>query len=293
MLRYRHGSELAYQIFIHVLIGIIAATAVFPLVYAAGMSLTSQSELIKRNYFVIIPWEPTLHGYERVLKTPAIWNSLVISLLRSTIGPILALLLTLTGAYVLTVKTLPGRSFFLFMVLATILFSGGLIPNYLVMRKLGLLNTFWVLVFPMMGHSFGLLIIKVFIENLPDGLIESARIDGAGHGQMLVWIVTPLTAPVLAAIGMFSIVDHWNAWFDALVYLTKDRLWPIQLILRNILIGSFNTTEINLKLIGKKPLNPEALKMTTVVIGILPLLAVYPFLQKYFIKGVYLGAVKG
>ena len=293
MLRYKGSSELSYQFFIHILIGIIAVSAMFPLIYVTGMSLTTQTELIQRNYFVIFPREPTLTGYTRVMRTPAIWNSLLISLLRSTIGPILTLALTLIGAYVLSIKTLPGRKPFLFMVLATILFHGGLIPEYLVMMKLGLLNKFWVMIFPAMGHSFGLLIIKVFIENLPDGLLESARIDGAGHGQLLIWIVAPLTAPVLAAIGMFSIVTHWNSWFDALVFVTNDRLWPIQLILRNILKGALNMTEINERYLGRKQLNPESLKMTTVVIGILPLLAVYPFLQKYFIKGVYLGAVKG
>ena len=177
-------------------------------------------------------------------------------------------------------------------MLASIIFPGGLIPSYLVMRRLGLLNNFWVMILPFLGHSFGLLVIKVFIENLPEGLVESARIDGAGHLQMLVWIITPLTAPALAAIGMFSIVEHWNSWFDALVYLSDDALWPLQLILRHILLGAYAQSEVY-QVMGRRQINPESLKMTTVVVGIVPLLCVYPFVQKHFIKGVYLGAIKG
>ena len=292
MILYSSPAERAYQISIHLIAGLIAVSAVFPLVYVIGMSMTTQSELIKRNYFVIIPLEPTLQGYERVLGQVSVWRAFLISVLRSTIGPALALVFTLVGAYALSIRGLPGRGIILLLVLASIIFPGGLIPNYLVMRRLGLLNNFWVMVLPYLGHSFGLLVIKVFIENLPEGLVESAHIDGANHLQMLVWIITPLTAPALAAIGMFSIVEHWNSWFDALVYLSEDRLWPLQLILRNILLGAFNQSEVY-QMMGRRQINPESLKMTTVVVGIVPLLCVYPFVQKHFIKGVYLGAIKG
>lgn len=294
MVKYKSGSEYTYQIVIHILVGMVALTCVFPLVYVVGMSLTSQPELMARNYFVIIPREPSLVAYERILSTPVVWRSLVISAARSALGPAITLGLTLLGAYVLSIKTLPGRKFLLIMVVATIIFHAGLIPTYLVLRNLGMLDTIWAMLIPLAVDSFGLLIVKVFIENLPYGLVESAQIDGAGHLQLLFWIVTPLTAPALAAIGMFNIVTHWNSWFDALVFISTKELWPMQLILRNMLVGAaFWNDTMNVGMMASQRVGQESLKMATVVIGTLPMLMLYPFLQKYFIHGVYLGAVKG
>jgi putative aldouronate transport system permease protein len=289
------GSERVYQVSIHLIVGVIAVTAIFPLIYVVGMSLTSQPELIRRSYFVIIPQEPTLSAYARILSTSVVWNALFISFLRSTIGPVLSLTLTMIGAYVLSYKTLPGRKLFLLLVLATILFQGGLIPSYLVMRALGLTDTFWAMIIPPLIDGFNLLVIKIFIENLPDGLMESARIDGASHVQLLLWIVTPLTAPALAAIGMFSIVAHWNSWFDVLIYIGNKNLWPLQIILRNMLLGSslLANDQMNSAMMLSQRVGIESLKMATVVVGVIPMLILYPFLQKYFIHGIYLGAVKG
>ena len=169
MVLYSNPAERAYQVSIHLIVALIAVTAVFPLVYVIGMSMTTQTELIKRSYFVIIPLEPTLQGYERILGQTAVWRAFMISVLRSTIGPAMALVLTLVGAYCLSIRTLPGRGIILLLVLASIIFPGGLIPSYLVMRRLGLLNNFWVMILPFLGHSFGLLVIKVFIENPAGG----------------------------------------------------------------------------------------------------------------------------
>ena len=147
---------------------------------------------------------------------------------------------------------------------------------------------------PLLVDSFGLLIIKIFIENLPEGLVESARLDGAGHVQLLVWIVTPLAAPALAAIGMFNIVQHWNSWFDALLYLHNKNLWPLQLVLRNLLEGQAHLgDDLVVEIMKGEKMALESFKMATVIIGVVPMLALYPFLQRFFIHGVYLGAVKG
>lgn len=294
MIKYKSGSEHTYQVVIHIIVGLIALTCLFPLVYVVGMSLTSQPELMRRNYFVIIPQEPSFIAYTRILSTPVIWRSLIISAVRSAVGPGLMLCLTLLGAYVLSIKTLPGRKFLLILVVITIIFHAGLIPTYLVFRNLGILNTIWAMIIPLAVDSFGLLIIKVFIENLPYGLVESAQMDGAGHISLLVWIVAPLTAPALAAIGMFNIVTHWNSWFDALVFIGNKDLWPMQLILRNMLVGhAFWNDTMNVGMLLSQRVGTESLKMATVVIGTVPMLMLYPFLQKYFIHGVYLGAVKG
>lgn len=287
-------SEKVYQVVIHIAIALVALSCLFPLFYVIGMSLTSQSELIARNYFVIIPEQPTFAAYERVLSSPLVWKAFSVSVMRSVIGSLLTLALTVIGAYVLACKTLPGRNWMLFLVLATILFHAGLIPTYLVIQKMGLINSFWAMIVPMLVDSFGLLIIKIFIENLPDGVLESAKMDGAGEFTMLYKIVVPLAAPSLAAIGMFNVVGHWNNWFDALIYLNDKNMYPLQLVLRNMLTMDAGVNDqMNFMLMDTQRVSSESMKMATVVLGIIPVMCVYPFLQKHFIKGMFLGSVKG
>jgi len=291
---YKSASERTYQIVIHLIVISVAISAVFPLLYVIGMSLTTKAEMIARNYFVIIPLEPTLEAYKRLLASPVIWNSFVVSTGRAVVGPLLTLLLTTIGAYVLAQRTLPGRGIFLFFILATILFNGGLIPTYLVIKNLGLIDSYWSLILPIMVDSFGLLVIKIFIENLPDGLTESAKIDGAGEWSMLLRIIIPLAAPALAAIGLFNLVAHWNSWFDALLYLNDKQMYPLQMVLKNMLtIDSVSGDSMNAVLKSSQSISTETLKMAAVVIGIIPVLCVYPFLQKHFVKGMYMGSVKG
>ncbi len=293
-MHYKSASERTYQIVIHLIVISVAISAVFPLLYVIGMSLTTKAEMIARNYFVIIPLEPTLEAYKRLLASPVIWNSFVVSTGRAVVGPLLTLLLTTIGAYVLAQRTLPGRGIFLFFILATILFNGGLIPTYLVIKNLGLIDSYWSLILPIMVDSFGLLVIKIFIENLPDGLTESAKIDGAGEWSMLLPIIIPLAAPALAAIGLFNLVAHWNSWFDALLYLNDKQMYPLQMVLKNMLtIDSVSGDSMNAVLKSSQSISTETLKMAAVVIGIIPVLCVYPFLQKHFVKGMYMGSVKG
>ncbi len=291
---FRSRSETLYQVILHVIVVIVAVSAVFPLIYVLGMSLTTQPELIARHYFVIIPHEPTLEAYRRIITSPLIWNSFLISVTRSVVGPLLTLTFTLIGAYVLSHRTLPGRNALLFFILATILFGGGLIPTYLVVKDLHLIDSLWSLIIPGLVDSFGLLVIKIFIENLPDGLMDSAKIDGAGEIQTLIHVVIPLAAPALAAIGLFGVVGHWNSWFDALIYLNDANKYPLQLILKNMLTGQVIGDQFRQTILQDSTrITPESMKMATVIFGIVPILCVYPFLQKHFIKGMYLGAVKG
>ncbi len=286
------GSELTYQIVIFFVALVVSISALFPLLYVVGVSLTSMPELISRNYFVIVPRHPTLGAYQRILRNPTIWNAFAISVARSTIGPVLSLVIMVLGAYVLSVRTLPGRRTLLMLIIFTMLFTGGLIPRYLVMRRLGLLNNFWVYVLPMLPDAFGLLVVKVFIENLPDGLLESAEIDGATHTQKLLFLAIPLAKPALAAVGMFAVVNHWNSWFDALVFVTRRNLHPLQMVLRN-LITADNFHDAAIDILGDMTrVDTVSMRMATVVIGIIPMIMLYPFLQKYFVHGVFLGSVK-
>ncbi len=287
-------SEKLYQIIITSIVSILSLTMIFPLVYVLGMSLTSQPELIRRDYFVIIPEMPVLTAYKRILSSPSIWKALEISLFRSIFGTALSLFIMLIGAFVLSRKTLPGRKQFLIMILATILFNGGLIPSYYVVKQLGLINTVWAMIIPPLIDSFGLLVIKIFIENLPESLVESVKLDGASEIQQLIYIVAPLSGPALAAIGMFTVVNHWNSWFDALIYLTRKNLYPLQMVLRNMMsVEGMGNDMMNYLLKDTERVASESIKMATVVVGVLPILMLYPFLQRYFIHGIYMGSVKG
>jgi putative aldouronate transport system permease protein len=293
--RIRLDSETGYQILITIFVFLLAVTMIFPLIYVLGTSLTSQHELLLKNYFVIVPDHPTITAYKRILSNPIIYMSLAVSFLRSASGTVLSLSVMLAGAFVLSRKSLPGRKLFLIMILATILFQGGLIPNYYVVRQMGMINKFWALIIPPLIDSFGLLVIKVFIENMPDSLLESIQLDGAGEMQQLVYIIAPLTGPVLAAIGMFTAVNHWNWWFDALIYITNNKkLYPLQLVLRNMMLTGISTNDLmNAVLQDSEKVSRESIKMATVIVGVLPILMIYPFLQKYFINGIYMGSVKG
>lgn len=291
-MRYKSPAETSYQVVIHFVVAMVVLSAVLPLFYVIGMSLTSQGELIQRNYFVIIPREPTLEAYRRLLTSEILWRAMGVSVFRTVVGPLLTLVLTVIGAFVLSRKDLPGRNVLLMFVVATILFRGGLIPSYLVMHDLHLLNTVWSLVLPTAVDAFGLLVIKMFIENIPRELVESAYLDGVSEIQLLVRIVVPLAAPAIAAIGMFNIVMHWVSWFDALVYIQDPNLYPLQLVLRNMLSSGVVNDQMTQSLAASQRISPESLKMATVVVAIIPILLVYPFLQKHFIRGVYMGAVK-
>lgn len=287
-------ADKAYQIFIHFFVGAIAASALLPLFYVLGMSFTTLPEMVERNFFVLIPKNPTIEAYRRILGSVVIWRGLSISIFRATTGPLITLFFTFIGAFILSRKDLPGRKYLLFMVLATILFNGGLIPTYLVITKLQLNNSLLVFLAPFMVDSFGLLVIKVFIENISTEIISAAEIDGASDLDIMVKIALPLAVPSLTAIGMFNIVTHWNSWFDGLLYIQNKSLYPFQLILRNMLATSASLTQDSLGMsLVTATVSNETMKMAAVVTGIIPILCLYPFLQKHFTKGMYLGAVKG
>lgn len=287
------GSERTYQIVIRVIVVIITLTCLFPFIYVLGMSFTSEGELLQRNYFVIIPKKPIITAYTYIFKQGYFFTGMKISIGRSVAGTFLGLALLFVGANVLAKTTLPGRKWMLLFVIVTMLLNGGIIPAYLLMSNLHLVNNFWVLVLPAMADTFGMLVIKVFIENIPQDIIDSADIDGAGELSKMLRIIGPLTVPVLAAIGLFTAVRHWNAWFDAMVFLRTPALFPVQLIVRNLLVQAQLNETMAGSLTSFQKMTPETLKMAAVVIGMLPILCVYPFLQKYFIHGMFTGSVKG
>jgi len=244
---------------------------------------------------VLYPTQTTFAAYTIVLRDsrlpPAFW----VSVIRTVAGTSLTLAFTTVGAYVVSKKRLPGRSIFIFLILVTILVGGGLIPSFIVMLRLKLINSIWALILPGLVDSWGLLVIKQYFEGIPDSLEEAAYSDGATEIQYFLRIALPNSIPVLAAIGLFNAVGHWNSWFDALMYITDNTKMPLQLFLRNLLAGVTFTASMTSGGSGPSLQIPstDAIKMALVVVATVPILCVYPFLQRHFIKGVFLGAVKG
>ncbi|TBL80708.1 carbohydrate ABC transporter permease [Paenibacillus thalictri] len=278
-------------LFIYIVLIVLSVFCLFPLLYVTIMSLTPEAEIVRKG-IVIIPDTITLRAYREMLgSSHGLGAAYQVTLFRTIVGTALSLFFTAITAYPLSRKYLPGRSAFLLYIVFTMLFSGGLIPTYLLVRYLGLLNTVWSLIVPGMLSAFNLVIMKGFFEQLPVELEESARVDGSGDMTILMKIIVPLSLPVMATIGLFYAVWHWNSYFDAIMYIHKADQLPLQVVLRNILL---NVQAISNDLNNEdQPVGTLALQMAAVVLSTLPILIVYPFIQKHFTKGVLLGSIKG
>ncbi|MBM7567747.1 carbohydrate ABC transporter permease [Paenibacillus sacheonensis] len=262
--------------------------AVFPLLYVLSVSLTPFSEVLKNGGFILVPRSITFDAYRKLLMESNIPSAFGVTVLVTVIGTILNIVITALMAYPLSRKQLPGRNLFLMMVVFTLLFSGGIIPTYLVVKSLGLLDSIWAMILPNLVWSFNVLIMKSFYESLPEELFESARIDGAKEFRILLQIVAPLSVPVTLTVGLFYMVGHWNEFFQAIMYVTDRTLFPLQVVVREILIQTQSPLE------NVDNMTPsETLQMASVIMASLPIIIVYPFLQKHFTKGMLLGSVKG
>ncbi|MFC5650264.1 carbohydrate ABC transporter permease [Paenibacillus solisilvae] len=244
---------------------------------------------------VIFPSKLTFGSYKLAFQYDALWSGYTYTILRTVLGVMLSLFFTAMTAYPLSKKALPLNRFFTSMILFTMLFGGGTIPSYLLIKELHMMNTIWALVVPGMIGAFNVLIMRNFFRSIPDELEESARVDGAGYVLIFTQIVLPLSKPVLATVALWVGVGHWNAWFDSLIYITDPDKQVLQVVLRKIIIQN-DTADISLLIqnIGKNTeYTGRQLQATIVMFSILPMLIVYPFIQKYFVKGVMIGAIKG
>lgn len=287
-------GDKAVDAVLYTVLTLFGLATMFPIYYVFVMSVTPYSEVLKNGGFVLYPTQITLEAYKNIFSSPVIPQALKITVTVTLVGTLLNLLITTLLAYPLSKRFLPGRNFFLMAIVFTMLFSGGLIPLYLVVRATGLMDSIWALIIPGLVSTFNLLIMKTYFENLPAEVEEAAKVDGCGDIQTLFRIVLPLSVPILATLGLFYGVGHWNAYFSGIMYLNDKTLFPIQVVLRNMI----QTPDISQELAISNPmlmqtLPPETIKMATVVVAILPVLLIYPFLQKYFIKGMLLGAIKG
>ncbi|KRE59823.1 carbohydrate ABC transporter permease [Paenibacillus sp. Soil750] len=286
-------SDRIIDVFIYVFLTLCCLSAVFPLYFVFIESITPYKELIRNGGFVLFPEQVTLQAYRAIFGSKLVPDALKISVVITVIGTFLSLLVTICLAYPLSKKDVPGGRFFLLAIVFTMLFSGGIVPTYLVVKGLGLINSIWSLIIPTLVSPFYMFIMRTYFINFPTEIEESAKVDGCGDVRTLFQLVIPLSMPIIVTIGLFYGVIQWNSYFNAILYLSDRALYPIQVILRNMIVTSSVSQELNTNPSVIQTLPPDTIRMATVVVTTLPLLAIYPFIQKYFIKGMLVGSIKG
>jgi putative aldouronate transport system permease protein len=270
---------------------VILFLVVYPFVSVVATSLASDQDVIKNGGLVIWPENPTLNSYRTIMNGGVVTRSLIVSVGITTIGTILSMVLTVGMAYGLSRKIIGGR-YIQVLALATLLFTPGIIPNYLAVKQYGLLNSYASLILPVVINAFNLVVMRQFFMGVPQELVDSAKIDGANDFDVLLKIMLPLSKAVLAVIALFYAVNtYWNSFFNALLYLNDSSMWPLQLVLRLYLEQGAPLPTAREAQDSVPPL--QSLQMAVVVVALVPILLVYPFLQRYFTSGVLSGAIKG
>ncbi|OUS74004.1 ABC transporter permease [Paenibacillus sp. MY03] len=271
---------------------ILAFLTLYPFLYTLTMSLSTPVDA-KLPGLHLFPMRPTLESYEKVFAQSGIAQAFLNTALRTVGGVALVLLFTSLSAYPLSRKSFPHRSLIMKLYVFSMLFSGGLIPMYLLIRNLGLLNSMWALLLPGAVSAFNLIIMRNFFQAIPEEIMDSSKIDGAGELRTFTSIVLPLSLPVLAVVALWSGVSHWNAWFDAMIYIHDMDKQVLQLFVRRTVIEESDALATQAELLHATTYSKETLKAATVMIATLPILCVYPFIQRFFVKGIMLGSVKG
>ncbi|MCM3129741.1 carbohydrate ABC transporter permease [Paenibacillus provencensis] len=274
-----------------ILLAVIALVTVLPFVHVVAGSFTTSAEMAAKK-FVLIPTDWSLDAYTFIFSTNTIFRAMLVSIGVTVIGTLFSMLITSLMAYGLSRRDLDGRKVIMFMVVFTMLFSGGMIPTFLVVKELGLIDTYAALVLPSAISAFNMIILKNFFQNIPEGLEESAKIDGSNDFGILFRIVLPLSMPAIATISLFYAVTYWNTYMSAILYLNESKMWPIQVLLRQIVVLA-SGMDYSSELDSSVPPPDQAVKMAVIVVATLPILLVYPFLQKHFAKGAMLGSIKG
>lgn len=270
----------------------ITIIMLFPLVYVVAVSFSSAKDVLGGG-LILFPRNPTLESYEAVLRGGVVSRALIVSVLVTLIGTAAQMVFTTTLAYGLSRPTVWGSKVVLFVVLGALIFYPGLLPMYLLVKELGMLNTYQSLIIPGLISAWNLIIVRNFFMNIPQELTDAARIDGASDPQVFFRIMLPLSKAVLAVIALFYGVGLWNAWFNAFLYLSDNTMWPIQNVLRTYVTQGISVAAAESFAPGQAPPPAQSIQMAVVVLGTLPILLVYPFLQRYFTKGVLTGSIKG
>ena len=286
------GERVGHGIIIF-LLTLFAFACIYPFWHVLMYSISDSREAMPGGLF-LVPRSPTFLSYSMIFKTRQIYVAYSNTILRTLFGTLLSVLLTALTAFPLSLKRMRGRQFFSMMIFFTMLFNGGLIPTFLVVQDLGLLDTFLALILPNAMSAYNMFILRNYFQQLPESLEESAYIDGANPFIVLFRIILPISAPSLAAVAMFYGIANWNSYLDCLLYTNSDELQVLQIYLRNLLASAGAMDSIaGVAGSDANRLTEETVKMTTIAVSVIPILVVYPFLQRYYTKGITVGAVKG
>ncbi|WP_108995019.1 carbohydrate ABC transporter permease [Paenibacillus agaridevorans] len=273
-----------------VLLGLIGLATVLPFVHVFGSSFATAGEIASKK-FLLVPTEFTLDAYRYIFSTSTLPKAMLVSLGVTAAGTLWSMLISVLTAYGLSRKDLMGRNGIMFLFVFTMLFNGGMIPTFLVVKETGLLDSYLSLIVPVSINVFNMIILKTFFQGLPDALEESAKIDGSNDVGILFRIIIPCSLPAIATISLFYAVTYWNTYMHAVLYLSDAGKWPVQVLLRQIIVLASGLSYDNAVYTDAPPPS-QAVKMAVIVVATLPVLVVYPFLQKHFAKGALLGSVK-
>lgn len=287
-------SEKLFTFFIYAMAIALMLVIVYPLWFVIIASFSNPADVANGNVW-FWPKEWRLDGYLKLFEQRLIWRSYFNTIFYTVAGTLFALVVNVPAGFVLTRKDMVGHKWFVWIYIIPMFFGGGLIPTYLVVNNLGLVDTIWVMIVPFAVSSFNIIVIRTFFQNsIPDGLWEAAQIDGAGTIRYFIQIVLPLAKAILAVIGLWTAVGIWNSWFNALIYLRDENLQPLQLILRRMLINNQVLMESSSagNLAAELRQLADMMKYASIVVSTAPIMILYPFLQKYFNQGVMIGALK-
>lgn len=270
---------------------LLSLSMLYPFLYILSMSFKAYGAYTDLS---LIPKEFSFNAYRTVFRSELIYYGFFNSVVRTVLGTVLTLVATVLAAYPLSKPYFPNRIFWTVFILVSMFFSGGLIPTYMLVRSLNMIDSIWALVIPGLVTTSTVLLVRNFLRTLPESVEESARMDGANDIVVLFRIVIPMAAPIIATVTLWTAVRHWNEWFDALIYITKIKNQVLMVMLQRILVqGTTQMMKLNAVKSDIKPVNPDFVKAATIIVTMLPILVVYPLLQKHYVKGMMLGSVKG
>ena len=287
--RKRSAEDWIVDILAHGIGLLLVVSILLPFMQVITISM-SPASVVNKTGFHLIPTEFDFSGYRQIATDDNFWHSYLVTVLRAAAGTASGVLVTLLTAYPLAKTNLPYRKGIMMFVVFTMYFSGGMIPKYLLIKNLHLTNNFLVYILPCLITGFALIITRNFFMSLPPALEESAKIDGATNIQVLLKVYLPLSTPVMATISLWYCVHHWNAWMDNMLYVTKNSLYVLQYVIQTILA---NGQTADMEMMSDVIVHTETMKMAALVLSLIPIVCTYPFLQKYFVKGMMVGSVKG
>lgn len=291
-------SDKVFKFLNYLFLTFVLLIVLYPLIFIVSASI-SNPKFVNAGEMWLFPKGINFEGYKMVFKNSQIWNGYKNTIIYTTLGTTINLLVTLPAAYALSRKDFVGRNIIMGILVVTMFISGGLIPSYLLIRNLGMINTIWALIIPNAASVYNVIVTRTFFQtSIPEELTDSARIDGASNLSIFTRIVLPLSLPIIAVMALFYGVGHWNSYFSAMIYLKDQDLYPLQLVLRQILVlqelsGEMTMTQATVELLEHQATVADTVKYAVIIVATLPLIVIYPFMQRFFVKGVMIGSIKG